>query len=374
MRKLSGDYLSARERVLKTLNFEEPDRVPISEFMQNIQVVEFYTGQKVTPDNYFDLSCKTLSDNVDMVENVVPMIPEGIRKEGDGFVFRDQWWTTAILERPFKDLKGLKEHILREIDNLQEYHPGDEMTISGKVSLWREELGEEEFVHPKERMKRLQNKLENVVVMTESPIGMETAYYRAGMELFCWGYQDFPELIHKWIKALSDFEIKRIHDIADPKISPVALSYCDIANKNSLTFPPEFLKKEFLPFLKQHVQTWHKFGIKYIYHSEGDLREFIPELVKAGVDGIHPVEPTAMDAGELRSKYPDLALVGCIDNIYLESMGTIEVMDKKIKKIIDGAAPGGGLILTSSQISPAADGKKIIEMWNSEIKYGRYKK
>ncbi len=56
-------------------------------------------------------------------------------KEKDGFVYKDEWWTSWILEKPFSDTKGLKEHILKNIEDLQVYPSRIVKFIPGLINL-----------------------------------------------------------------------------------------------------------------------------------------------------------------------------------------------------------------------------------------------
>ena len=374
MRDFAKEKVSARERLDLILINKEADRVPVNDFIQNFSVVEYCTGEKVTEKNYTDLVCKVLAENVDCCETVPSVIKEGIRREKDGFIYKDEWWTSWLVEKPFSDTGGLKEHILQNIEDLQVYNPGDEFNYAGWVNLWGSESGSGGFEHPKDRFKRLQQKLGDVVMfMGQSPIGLDVAYNRAGWELFSYAYAEYPDLIHKWLQAIADFEEKRIHDIADSKLSPLVLSYCDIAWNKGLIFSPEFLRKELIPFVKQNVSAWHSHGIKVFYHSEGDIRAIISELIDAGVDGIHPVEPMAgMSTREIKEKYPGLLMIGGLDNSQMLNGWNMEEIDSAVKEALEGGRKGGGYIISSSEIHPACDPERVVKMWDSEIKYGWY--
>jgi hypothetical protein len=375
MRDFAKEKMSARERLELTLQNKESDRVPINDFIQNFNVIEYCTGQKVTKENYSELACKVLSENVDCCETVPSVINEGIRKEKDGFVYKDEWWTSWIIEKPFSDTKGLKEHILRNINDLNVYNPGDEFNYAGWLNLWGTEAPRTgNFEHPKDRFKKMQEMLGDVVMfMTQSPIGLDIAYNRAGWELFSYAYVEYPELIHKWLQAIADFEVKRIHDIADYSLSPLVLSYCDIAWNNGLIFSPDFLRKELIPFVKQNVDAWHSHGIKVFYHSEGDVRAIIPDLIEAGVDGIHPVEPMAgMSTKEIKEKFPGLLMIGGLDNSQMLNRWSMDEIDNAVKEALLGGKKSGGYIISSSEIHPACDPERVVKMWDSEIRYGWY--
>ena len=60
-----------------------------------------------------------------------------------------------------------------------------------------------------------------------------------------------------------------------------------------------------------------------MFHSDGNLWEILDNLVAAGIDLLHPVEPLAgMDPYELRRRYPQLILCGTIDVSQLLPFGS----------------------------------------------------
>ena len=48
MRKLPQDTMTAHQRIDATLRGELPDRVPIFDLIQNIELMELITGEKLT--------------------------------------------------------------------------------------------------------------------------------------------------------------------------------------------------------------------------------------------------------------------------------------------------------------------------------------
>jgi uroporphyrinogen-III decarboxylase len=364
--------MTARERVVNAIEFKPVDRIPIFDLIQNIPLIEYSTEKKITLQNGLDLLCETISKNLDATRGIAPPVEEKTFTTEDGFVYKQEWWTTWLIDRPFKDVKELQEYIRKNIEELQEYKSGDIWTFAGKTNVW----GQTNKT-PREQFTELQEKLGDTVLFpTESPIGLDTAYIRAGIELFVYTYLEEPQLISDWLEALCNFEIKRIHDIADVELSPVALIYADMAYKTSTMFSPDFLRKEFFPRMKKVVEAWHQHGIKVIYHSDGNLMSVMDDIVDTGVDGINPVEPIAgMDIGILRLKYPRLTLMGGIDCSQLLPYGTLEEVDIAVKKAIDEGHTGGGLLLGSStEIHPDCKLENILQMWKTAKIHGDFSK
>jgi len=197
----------------------------------------------------------------------------------------------------------------------------------------------------------------------------------AGLQSFIELYDLEPELTSEWLEALCEHEVKRIRDTADPILSPVALPYCDLAYKGGLIFSPQFLRKEFFPRLKRICDAWHEYGIKCIFHSDGNFLQVMDDFLACGIDAIQSIEPLAgWDLIDVRTRYPKLALVGNIDSSQLLPFGSVEDVKKAVKKAIDDIYPSGGYILaSSSEILPETKGENGIVMNLFAKEYSRVK-
>ena len=371
MRKLARDTMTARQRIECVLQGKLPDRVPIFDLVQHLPLIEHITGEKITVENGLDLLFKTIGQCLDITRGIAAPAEERIDRHEDGFVYKHEWWTTWLLERPFKDTESLLEHVRRNIEEIYGRKQYEMFTFAGKANVWGASSKS-----PREQYLDLQEKLgENTVLFpNESPVGLDTAHHRAGLTLFSYAYAENPELISQWLEALNWAEIQRVHETADPSLSPVALVYADIADKNQLLFSPKFLRKEFFPRLRKLVDTWHSYGIKVIYHSDGKLWQVMEDFKASGIDGINPLEPLShMYAGDVRKSCPEFVLMGGIDASQLLAFGSPEDIRAAVRKTIDEAGANGRLWLGSStEIHPAVKLENALAMWDEIEKYGYY--
>lgn len=371
MRKLARDRMTARERIECTLGGGLPDRVPIFDLIQHIPLIEYVTGEKITLKNGLDLLCKTIGQRLDITRGIAPPLEEKIVRQDDGFVYKQEWWTTWLIERPFKDVQGLLDYIPRNIEQLHNRQFGDMWTFAGRGNVWGAASQS-----PREQFLGLQEKVgENTVIFpNESPVGLDTAHVRAGLDLLVYAYADNPQLVSDWLEALNWAEIQRVHETADPSLSPVTLVYSDIANTEQVFFSPSFLRKEFFPRVAKLVEAWHAHGIKVIFHSDGYLWDVLDDLRAVGVDGLNPLEPLSrMYAGDIRKAYPDWILMGGIDASQLLPFGSAEDVRAAVRKTIDEAGAQGRLWLGSStEIHPAVKLENVLAMWDEIESYGYY--
>ncbi len=371
MRELPRDRMTARQRIEATLDGRLPDRVPIFDLIQNIPLIEHVTGETLTPQNGLDLLCRTIGERLDVTRGISAPAPDRILRHDDGFVYKQEWWTTWLVERPFHDARGLLEYIRRNIDELYARKPGEMWTFAGKGNVWGE--GGQS---PREQFLQLQEKLgpNTVLFPFESPVGLDTAHIRAGLELFVYAYAEDPETVSNWLEALNWAEIQRVHECADRELSPVALVFADLADKNQTLFSPAFLRREFFPRLKKLVDAWHSHGIRVIYHSDGNLWSVLEDYREAGIDGLNPLEPLShMYAGEVRRAYPEWILMGGIDASQLLPFGSQDEVRAAVRETITEAGADGRLWLGSStEIHPAVPVANALAMWDQIEQSGYY--
>jgi uroporphyrinogen decarboxylase len=86
------------------------------------------------------------------------------------------------------------------------------------------------------------------------------------------------------------------------------------------------------------------------YHSDGDFRALLPDLVEIGVNVINPVQPDCMDASAIKRQFGDrLALWGTVGTAGLWQHGTPADIRAEVRLRIETLGPAGLLL------SPAYD-------------------
>jgi len=371
MRRLPHDTMTARERVLATINGQPTDRVPLFEMIHHKDLLRHVTGKKLTPDNGLDLLCETLRQCVDVTRGVSAPGKDATWRDDERFLYQSEWWTVWLIERPFNDVNGACEFMRRNIEKLHTIPKDSMYSFYGQGDVWTHDAAD-----PNEEYRQLQEKLENVLLFpSESPVGLDIAYFRLGMELFTYCYAENPALVSQWLDALNLHEVERVHRCANAELAPVALVYTDLADKNGPMFSPDFLRREFFPRLKRLVDAWHSHGVKVIYHSDGDYLMLLDDYAAAGVDGINPIEKLQRkdNLEESRRGWPQFTLMGGIDSSNLLPYGSRDEVEAAVKHAFDITKPGGRYIFGSTtELHPACQLDNILTMWDAALKYGAY--
>jgi uroporphyrinogen decarboxylase len=127
-----------------------------------------------------------------------------------------------------------------------------------------------------------------------------------------------------------------------------ALMSDDIAFATALLVHPDCLREYLFPWYKKIGDAAHARGLAYVYHSDGDLTEVLDDIVACGFNGLHPIEPKAMDIHKVKRTHGDrLCLLGNIELDRL-SRGTPEEVKALVRKNIREVGQDGGYCVGSS--------------------------
>jgi len=339
-RKSIMALMTKRERVMRTVRFEETDRVPLYDIFQNDAIIEHYAGRPLAYEDGARTTALAVGRVLDMTRMITgPQRPsEGAW--GNGIRYKTERWTGWITERPFHDMDSVAPWIearIREANACtfdRTYAEGLWKDIESKWALFAE-------ADPTGRA-------DPTVLVIESGVGLDGMYHATGMRLFTDLMMERPELIDEWMESLVSCELRRVAVIADPQHIPIALTYSDVAHKTGTIFSPEWLRQHWVHRLKRLNDAWHEHGTVCIFHSDGNLWGVLDDLVAAGIDGLNPIEVLAgMTVGEVRKKYPSLLIAGGIDVSQLLAYGTPEEVRETCHQAI-GDTQGRGFFMGSS--------------------------
>jgi hypothetical protein len=308
--------LDSYERFVRCLNFEEPDRVATWALINNIDIYYSLGGtgpvEEIVPRTFSKLGIDATRTGLYLPSTETKLWHSNkvhffiCDRE---FTFRTvpEEGTTWIVESPFKTLEDLYEinlEPLSESEILETFIPQIEKTVKAF-----EKFG--------------------------------VVYVYCGYMIFNWlfwflGWKLFVKALHQArerIRSLMDkfTFVEEVLSRAWSEFNAPAYMYGDdIAYKHGLMINPKFLREEWLPRVKKVIEPVKKKGMKALFHSDGNIWDFIDDLIEVGFDGINPLEPIAgMDIGKVKAKYGDrLILLGGIDCSQLLPLGSPQDVKK----------------------------------------------
>ena len=336
------DQLSKRERVERTLAHQPVDRVALHEQMSfNPRVIADYIGRPVRGFDY------TLDEIGAVIRQTMdtcfpPAAPRGTERvtTSDGFVYQHDNWTSWRVSRPFTDVAGAAHWLGERLAA----HTAASFSADAAREGYRREMGD------------LQRLVGETVVIHYSHTGFCSVFDAMGLELFVYFCEDHPRLLADYLEVSTAREVRRVHAVADRDLSPVILIPEDFATKQGPIFSPAFLKEYHYPHVRALAEAWHSHGITAIYHSDGNYRKAIPDLMACGVDGFYCLEPAVgMEIVDLKNTWPDMVWAGGVDGVDLMERGTPDAVRAEVRRHIletDALQTGGMLVASSSEINP----------------------
>jgi len=160
------------------------------------------------------------------------------------------------------------------------------------------------------------------------------------------------ELIYNMIGTYADLliEMYKIMVEQNVEIDGVWLRG-DLCYKNDMLFSPKVYDRLVYPHHKRIADFFNARKIPVIQHCDGDVRQYIPLIIKAGFKAIQPLEAKANnDIRELKKKWGDkIAFIGNINVIALS--GSKKEIEEVRSKILV-AKEGGGYVFHSDHSIP----------------------
>ena len=196
---------------------------------------------------------------------------------------------------------------------------------------------------------------------------------RGAMEKLLLDYMRNPDFATALHRITADFCLAAIEGAADAGANVVALEG-DLAFNTSTLISPDQYRRFLLPLHTEIVDRAHSLGMKIVKHSDGNLWPIMDDLLAAGFDGVHPIQPQSMDIAETKARLAGKAAVlGNIDCSFLLPFGTEQEVRDAVRDTIRVAAPGGGYIISSSNsIHPGVKPENYIAMIHAAREFGRY--
>jgi len=182
-----------------------------------------------------------------------------------------------------------------------------------------------------------------------------------------------PAFARKLINKFSNIFYEFAKMVIDAGIDILAITddYCD--NKGPIISPKIFREWE-LPNIKRIADLAKKKGIPLLKHTDGNAYIIIDDMINAGINGLHPIEPEVMNLADVKRRYGQrIFLAGNVDCKYILPFGSEEDVRKEVRRCIDEAGRDGGFILTSSNSLHANVKLENVKVMIDEArKYGKY--
>ena len=369
--------MTPKERVIAALEHREPDRVPHGEFATDYSVIEQALGRPVywrAKRRYAEAMWAGRRDEVvesmkrDIVEFTleldIDMVPvNGVPHKDYPFMAPKQ-----IADDMWEDANGNILKYSEETEDIGIHRESGKGAPRPDFELPPEpDASEMELVrHVIEEL----GKTHFVFARPSRPTG-PGGYTRGwSAERFIRVAED-PEGV-----ARQEMEgAERLGDTIRPFVEAGVDAVCigsDYGFNSGPFVSPDTFRRVYFPAMKRRCEIIHEFGLPVLFHSCGNNRLILDQMVEAGMDAYQAIQPIEK-IEEIKALYGDrIALWGGVSTDTLQR-GTPEDVRGQSLFTIKHCAPGGGLILSSSHSvvvrTPLANYKAMVDSCRERGRY-----
>ena len=205
--------------------------------------------------------------------------------------------------------------------------------------------------------------------------GFEATRALLGDEISLMAMCEDPDWLRDVADTVVDLSIQGYQRILDAGVRPDGLwTYGDMAYNHATMCSPAMYKELLWPGHKRLADFAHRNGMKFIFHTDGDVNGVLDLYLAAGFDCLQPLEAKAnMDIRNLCPRYGDrLTFFGNIDVMVMAANDRERLEHEVRTKLAAGMATKRYIYHSDHSVPPGCDfatWKFVIELLD---RYGWY--
>ena len=361
--------MNHRERVLTTLEHEEPDRVPRFANLTPGVVEEFraQTGHE-DPAEYWDWDIAGVG-----FRRPHPL-PDLEERFGQYFDDLDVEWSLDW-SNPFHSEWGVAmrpahlHHLSAPLSPMRDFSTVEEIEsypFPDYVGEWRHD-------HLDAKVQELQEA--GYPVSAHLGWIFQTAWtLRSEVKLF----EDFyinKEFADALLTHITDIRIAQAVRFAEAGVDMIAMND-DVGSQKSMILGPDMWREWLKPRMASVIAAIKDVNpdIHFRYHSDGYYVPIIPDLIEIGISSLITVQAESMDIYDIKRRFGKrIAMEGTIGLQRDLKHGTPDDVRGMIREQCQGLMPGGGWMASPGNgVTPDIPWENIAAVFDALDRYGNY--
>lgn len=348
-----------RERVLASVNLEEPDRVPwcayfgfapsLHEKLCDHFGVPHESVDPDFPELYRKLDFDLMISDPSPPKGFPKYLPDGSYQDHFGVTFNKY---LGFSERPIGH--PLMNANIEDLDNY-EFPDPDSLSLDPIDHSVRKFGGE-------------------YAVMSGFHYTLfERAWILRGFSQSLVDFYANPSFAEKLLDKITKYNVELAKRIVEKPIDIYWIGD-DYSDQRGMLMSPATWRKFIKPRLAKLAAIPRKRGIPTFLHCDGNPTDILDDLVELGITVLNPVQPLAIDPGFVKEKYgDDLCLFGTIDIQKTLPFGTPEDVQKEVATRMKTCGKNGGLILSPTHnVPPDVPVANVLALAKAIQKHGKY--
>jgi len=345
-----------KERFLTAVRRQEPDRVPLFDFLFQQPIYEALIGRRPEAYNARDAVDCALALDHDAVAIIFGSYsgfqPVYLAEN----TYKDEWGTTYQKGEAAWPIDAPIGYPLRTRADLKHYRPPDP-TLPGRTA----------------EIETACNLPNDDLALTSAVNGpFTTAWLLMGFEAMSFALHDDPAFLTDVFRISVDFSKEAARLCVQAGCDCVWVAD-DLGDSRREFFKPDLFRKYVFPFIAELVEYIDGLHVPVLLHSCGRIWSYLDDLAQTPIAAVNPLQRTAgMDLRSFKERYGKrFCIIGNIDSSRTLPFGTPADVATEVREAIDIAAPGGGYVLASDHsLHDGIPVENIVEMFRVGRDYG----
>lgn len=349
--------MTRKDRLLTALKGQQPDRVPLFDFLFQKPMYKALIGHE--PGGY---------NGRDAVACALALDHDGVWLPFGGFsgfqpryldknVYVDEWGTTYETSTSSWPIDAPVDYPIKSRADLAKYRPPDP-TLPGRG---------QQIVEAREAAN------DGLALLGGVAGPLTTTWLLMGFETLALSLYDDPELLTECFKMSNEYNKEAARRSVAAGCVGMWLSE-DLGDSKGGFMRPEHFRELLLPYIAELAEYIANLGVPVLLHSCGCISQYLDDLAQTRIASLHPLQRTAkMDLREVKAKYGKrFCLIGNVDSSRTLPYGTPADVEKEAREAVEIAAPGGGYVLASDHsLHDGIPMANILALREAGRKYGQ---
>ena len=181
-----------------------------------------------------------------------------------------------------------------------------------------------------------------------------------GFERYLFYLASEVQFVEELTEKLADYVCALVPQLAGMGVDGVRIGD-DWGFQNNLMVRPEIWRKIYKKHYQRIFTTIHSYGFITAMHSCGRLTKILPDLIEAGLQVYHPLQPEAMDVSAVKRDFgQDIAFWGGLGTQSTLPLGTPDDVRREVRDRIELFSQGGYILAPAGAISPETPVENVI--------------
>jgi uroporphyrinogen decarboxylase len=180
---------------------------------------------------------------------------------------------------------------------------------------------------------------------------LKPAMYLRGTEQFLSDLLLEPAIAEGIVEHISHYYLTYNERVFEAAAGAIDIFFMgdDMGTQTGLWVSPKLYRRFFKDRFRAFNDLAHRYGIKTMYHTCGNVTKLIPDFIDCGLDILQSLQPAAMDLSYLKREYgKHLAFQGGIDIQDVMPNATPEEVKRHVRDRAAILGPDGGYIFCTA--------------------------